>query len=152
MRYPIEAYDRYGYLKPTLWLWGGWFLLARSWVVFAVAGASRDSGADILQYVYPDHTALYIGLATSVPVVLTMWLINLRNGERLWLDRSIQYAKPVTLLVIVGQLVQTLHHIQLDHGAFSWTNAVTLVFLLWFALFVLKSRRVKTCFIAPKID
>ncbi|WP_117235152.1 DUF2919 domain-containing protein [Vibrio maerlii] len=152
MRYSIESYDKYGYLKPTRWLWAGWFFLARAWIVFVVAGASRESGSKILEFVYPDQQLLYVGLATSIPTVILMWIISLRNGERRWIDKLITWAKPITLLVVAAQLLQTIHHIQIDRGAFSWPNAITLVLLAWFALFVGRSHRVKTCFTAPKID
>ncbi|EKO3593173.1 DUF2919 family protein, partial [Vibrio metschnikovii] len=65
MRYPIEHYDRYGYLNASLWLWLGWLFLARAWVVFVVAGVSREHGSTILSFVYPDHDMLYLGLMTG---------------------------------------------------------------------------------------
>ncbi|GAJ75577.1 membrane protein [Vibrio sp. JCM 18905] len=34
----------------------------RSWVVFAMAGVSRDSGSKLLAIVYPDSSTLYLGV------------------------------------------------------------------------------------------
>ncbi|MGO3799245.1 MAG: DUF2919 family protein, partial [Vibrio casei] len=48
MRYAIEEYDKNGYLKPSVWLYLGWLLLAKAWVVFVIAGASRDVGTRLL--------------------------------------------------------------------------------------------------------
>ncbi|MGF1753877.1 DUF2919 domain-containing protein [Vibrio makurazakiensis] len=151
MRYSIEQYDKNGFLKAPMILWLGWLFLAKAWVVFIVAGASRDSGAKILEIVYPDHSMLYLGIAMGLPSIIFMWLIGLRNTERQWVNTIIRWARGVTLLTILGQLSQTAYHVYLDNGAFRWSNAVTLVALLWFALYVYKSRTVRDCFVTPNL-
>ena len=151
MRYPIESYDKHGYLKAPVWLWLGWLFLAKAWVVFVVAGVSRESGAKLLEIIYPDHTTLYIGLVAGIPVMLFSWLIGLRSPERVLICRVIEYGKPVSVVTILGQLALVGYQIYLSRGAFSWSNALTLVGLLWFLLFVMKSRRVRDCFHSPLI-
>ncbi|EKO3579000.1 DUF2919 domain-containing protein [Vibrio metschnikovii] len=146
MRYPIEHYDRYGYLNASLWLWLGWLFLARAWVVFVVAGVSREHGSTILSFVYPDHDMLYLGLVTGLPSLLLMWLIHLRQEQRRLLIAGFRLGRAMTLCVLIIQLVQTVYHVYLDHGAFQWANALTLLILLWFGFYLIRSRRVKACF------
>lgn len=149
MRYAFDQYDQHGFLKAPLLVWMSWLFLAKAWVVFVVAGASRDSGAKILEIVYPDHSMLYLGLVVGVPSILYMWLINLRSPERKWINIIGRGGRGVTLSVIFLQIAQTAYHVYLDKGQFSWPNAITLVLLLWFSIYLWKSRTVKDCFRVP---
>ncbi|WP_391089461.1 DUF2919 family protein [Vibrio sp. NH-UV-68] len=149
MRYAIDQYDKHGFLKAPKLLWLGWLLLAKAWVVFVVAGASRESGSKILAIVYPDHTMLYLGLAMGVPSILLLWLFGLRSPERRWVNHIVAWGKPITLVTALAQLSQSIYHVYLLHGAFSWTNGVVMLLLLWFILYVANSRSVKDSFVAP---
>lgn len=146
MRYAIEQYDKHGFLKAPKLVWLAWLFLAKAWVVFVVAGASRDSGSKILQIVYPDHTMLYLGLAMGIPSILLMWMVSLRSPERLWLNKIVTYGRGITLVTATAQLSQTLYHIYLVHGAFSWANGAVMLLLLWLIIYFVKSRSVKDCF------
>ena len=149
MQYSIEAYDKHGYLKAPVWLWLGWLFLAKAWIVFVIAGVSRESGTKLLEIIYPDHSTLYIGLVAGIPALLMSWLIGLRTPERARICRVIEYGKPISVVMILGHLGLVGYQIYLMSGTFSWSNAATLVGLLWFLLFVLKSRRVRDCFRSP---
>ncbi|MGY3570385.1 DUF2919 domain-containing protein [Vibrio paucivorans] len=149
MRYAIEQYDKHGFLKAPKWLWLGWIFLAKAWVVFVVAGASRDSGSKILSIVYPDHTMLYLGLAMGLPSMVLMWLFSLRNPDRAWLNRVVSWGGGITLATSIAQLIQTLYHVYLDNGAFSWANGATMLLLMWFVLYLTKSRSVSDCLQTP---
>lgn len=146
MRYAIEQYDKHGFLKAPKLVWLAWLFLAKAWVVFVVAGASRDSGSKILQIVYPDHTMLYLGLAMGIPSILLMWMVSLRSPERSWLNNIVAYGRGITLVTATAQLSQTLYHIYLVHGAFSWANGAVMLLLLWLIIYFVKSRSVKDCF------
>lgn len=152
MRYALERYDQHGFLKAPKLIWLGWLFLAKAWIVFVVAGASRDNGTKILTIVYPDHSMLYLGLIMGLPSIILMWLISLRAPERSWLNRIVSMGKPLTLLMVILQFMQTLYHIYLEHGVFNWANASTLLVLLWFGLYLLKSKSVRDCFSIPPID
>ncbi|MEJ3673301.1 DUF2919 domain-containing protein [Vibrio vulnificus] len=151
MRYSIDHYDNQGYLKAPLLLWFGWFFLARAWVVFAGAGASRESGDKILQIVYPDNHTLYLGLLIGIPSVLLMWIMGLRKPGRQWIDKLTNYGRGFTLCLVLGQIVQTAYHVYLEHGEFSWTNGLTLLILLWFGIYLFNSQWVKDCFHVPNL-
>lgn len=146
VRYAIESYDKHGFLKAPKWLWLGWLFLAKAWIVFVVAGASRESGSKILSIVYPDHSMLYLGLAMGVPSILLMWLFGLRSPDREWVNTIVAWGRPLTLLTAIAQFVQTMYHVYLSHGAFTWANGVILLLLLWFMLYIGNSRSVKDSF------
>ncbi|MGR5093634.1 DUF2919 domain-containing protein [Vibrio maritimus] len=149
MRYGIEQYDQHGLLKTPVLLWVGWAFLIRAWVVFVVAGASRQEGSTILQYVYPNHTMLYLGLAMGLPIVVGMWLVGLRKSDSTKTNFIVSQLKPVTLLIVMLQLGHTVYLVDLQHWQFTWTNAVTLVSLIWFAIYLLNSRRVADSLALP---
>lgn len=148
MQYPIEHYDHYGYLKPSLWLWFGWLFLARAWLIFIIAGVSREQGEVILTFIYPDRHQLYWGLVVGLPSIVLMWLVHLRQEQRHSLLAFFQLGYVITLLTVMTQLIHTLHSVYLEHGAFNWLNAFTLVILLWLGWYLLRSRRVRACFYA----
>lgn len=125
--------------------------MAKAWVVFVVAGASRESGSKILTIVYPDHSMLYLGLVMGLPSIALMWLISLRSPERKWVNWIVSWGKPVTLLTVASQFSQSLYHVYLEHGAFSWVNGMTLVILLWFGIYVLQSRSVRDSLKTPAL-
>lgn len=149
MRYAIEQYDTHGYLKAPVWLWLGWLFLARAWIVFVIAGVSRDSGTQILSLIYPGNQTLYLGMAAGVPSVVLMWLIGLRHPKRRKVNVLFGAGRWLTLLTAATQFVQTGYHVYLQHGAFYWTNALTLLILFWFSLYVYYSRGVRDCFRSP---
>ncbi len=150
MRYGFEQYNQHGYLKTPILLWLGWLFLTRAWVVFVVAGASRQEGSNILQWVYPDHQMLYIGLGMGLPIVISMWLIGLRKPEYSLLDKVVKHFRAVTLFVILGQTAHTLYIVKQQYWQFTWTNALTLVLLTWFCIYLVNSRYVLDCLATQK--
>lgn len=126
--------------------------MAKAWVVFVVAGASRESGSKILNIVYPDHSMLYLGLAMGVPSIMLMWLISLRSPERKWVNWIVKWGKGITLLTVLLQFSQGVYHVYLEQGAFSWANGVTMLVLLWFGLYTYQSRSVKDTFKNPAVN
>lgn len=151
MRYSVEQHDKNGFLKAPIWLWLGWLFLAKAWIVFVVAGASRESGAKILGIVYPDQTTLYIGLAMGVPSIIFMWFVGLRNVERHWINRIVSWGRVITLMTVSAQFALTFYHVHLEHGAFSWANGLTLMLLLWLAIYLVKSRSVRDSLRVPTL-
>ncbi|MDN3610682.1 DUF2919 domain-containing protein [Vibrio ostreicida] len=146
MRYAIEQYDKHGFLKAPKCLLLGWLFMAKAWVVFVVAGLSRSTGNTIINIIYPDYSMLYLGLAMGLPSVVLMWMISMRSPERKWLVRIFSWGKWITLSIAAAQLSQTLYHVYLHHGAFSWPNALTLLLILWFMMYIYTSRSVRDCF------
>jgi len=152
VRYAIEQYDKHGFLKAPKLLWFSWLFLAKAWIVFVVAGASRESGSKILSIVYPDHTMLYLGLAMGVPSIALMWLVNLRSPERHWVNRIVAWGRSITLVTATLQLSQTMYHVYLVHGAFSWANGAVMLLLLWLIIYIARSRSVRDSFHNPPMQ
>lgn len=119
MRYSIEQYDSQGFLKAPIWLWLGWLFLNRAWVMFVMAGVSREQGSHLLSLIYPDHSLLYVGLAMGAPALALMWLITLRSSQRQWVNQIVAQGRAISLFVVIGQFVQTAFHVYLQQGLFT---------------------------------
>ncbi|CAM2748170.1 DUF2919 domain-containing protein [Vibrio mytili] len=152
VRYSFDQYDTHGFLKAPVMVWLGWMFLARSWVVFAMAGVSRDSGSKILAIAYPDSSTLYLGLSMGIPSLLLMWFMGLRHPDRPKINSLTKYGREVTLILSGVQLVQTMYHVYLEHGVFNWANALTITLLTWFIIYLLNGRWVKDCFNVPHFE
>lgn len=152
MRYSIEDYDGEGFLKAPKWLWLGWLFLAKAWIVFIVAGASRDVGSRLLEIIYPVHSTLYIGLAVGLPAIVLLWSIGLRKPQRKWLCLLLSYGKWITLCTILVQILLAGYQVYLENSRFSWANGITLLGLTWFLIYVVKSKRVRDCFRSPLLE
>ncbi|MCS2170703.1 DUF2919 domain-containing protein [Scandinavium sp. TWS1a] len=80
-----SAYDGHGRLRLPFVFWCVLLLQARAWVVFVMAGASRQQGGTLLDLFYPDHDNFWIGLLPGVPAVLAFLLSGRRHQlPRLW--------------------------------------------------------------------
>ncbi|MGY0614033.1 DUF2919 domain-containing protein [Vibrio sp. FJH11] len=152
MRYAIDQYDAHGFLKAPFLVWLGWMFLARSWVVFAMAGVSRESGSKLLSIVYPDSSTLYLGLLVGIPSLLFMWLMGLRQPDRKWVNKIMRFGREMTLILCGIQLAQTMYHVYLEHGVFNWANALTITLLTWFMIYLVNGRWVKDCFNVPQFE
>ena len=91
-------FDAHGRLRLPFLFWCVLLLQARTWVLFLMAGASRQQGDALLNLFYPDHDAFWLGLLPGVPAVLAFLL----SGRR--------FAFPVVWrwlrgLLILAQLV-----------------------------------------------
>ena len=79
-------FDAHGRLRLPLLFWCVLLLQARTWVLFLMAGASRQQGDAILNLFYPDHERFWLGLLPGVPAVLAFLLSGYRQRlPRLWL-------------------------------------------------------------------
>ncbi|MGF1763647.1 DUF2919 domain-containing protein [Aliivibrio kagoshimensis] len=146
LSFSFDSYDEHGSVKPPIWLWAGWFLLSRAWVVFIMAGASRDKGAELLALFYPNHDVFYVGLALGFPAVLLMWLQGVKNKQYAFIDRIWRFGRGITLIILLIDIVMVINPLLLNHGRFHWATAVTLLLQGWFLLFLYRSKRVKATF------
>ena len=58
-------YDGHGHLRLPFLFWLVLLLQARTWVLFVIAGSSREQGTALLNLFYPDH-AFMAGIATAI--------------------------------------------------------------------------------------
>ncbi|CAH6828585.1 hypothetical protein VCHA34P131_50071 [Vibrio chagasii] len=82
----------------------------------------------------------------SVPSLLLMWLFGLRSPDRKRLNKVVSWGRWATMAAIVGQGSHTIYLIYLDNGWFRWSNGLTLLLLLWFALYLTNSHTARDCF------
>jgi hypothetical protein len=71
-------YDAHGRLRLPVLFWCLLLLQARTWVLFVIAGSSREQGNTLLNLFYPDHDAFWLGLLPGVPAVLAFLLSGRR--------------------------------------------------------------------------
>ena len=57
--HPVH-YDAHGRLRLPLLFWLVLLLQARTWVLFVIAGASREQGTALLNLFYPDHDNFWL--------------------------------------------------------------------------------------------
>ncbi|MDY1035985.1 DUF2919 domain-containing protein [Lelliottia sp. CFBP8978] len=72
-------YDNQGRVRLPFLFWCVLLLQARTWVLFVVAGASRDQGSTLLALFYPDHDNFWLGLIPGVPAVLAFLFSGRRH-------------------------------------------------------------------------
>ena len=78
-------YDAQGRVRLPFLFWCVLLLQARTWVLFVLAGASRDQGSALLNVFYPDHDNFWLGLLPGVPAVLAFLLSGRRQHfPRVW--------------------------------------------------------------------
>ncbi|HFZ8995740.1 TPA: DUF2919 domain-containing protein [Citrobacter freundii] len=90
-------YDGEGRLRLPFLFWCVLLLQARTWVLFIIAGASREQGGALLTLFYPDHDNFWLGLLPGIPAVLAFLLSGRRSRfPRLW--------RALRMLLIVAQI------------------------------------------------
>ena len=75
-------FDAHGRLRLPFLFWCVLLLQARTWVLFLMAGASRQQGDAILNLFYPDHDRFWLGLLPGVPAVLAFLLAAIVSACR----------------------------------------------------------------------
>jgi hypothetical protein len=138
-------YDNHGHLRLPFLFWLVLLLQARTWVLFVIAGSSREQGTALLNLFYPDHDNFWLGLLPGIPAVLAFLLSGRRyTFSRLW--------HALRLLLIVAQMALLCWQPVLWFNG-SPVNGVGLalvvadiVALLW----LLTNRRMRACFALEK--
>ncbi len=78
-----------------------------------------------------------------------MWLITLRSSQRQWVNQIVAQGRAISLFFVIAQFVQTAFHVYLQLG-FHRANALTLLLLLWFGIYLVQSRHVRDSLNAPR--
>ena len=94
---PVD-FDAHGRLRLPFLFWCLLLLQARTWVLFLLAGASRDQGDVLLNLFYPDHSLFWTGLLPGVTAVFAFLL----SGRRHVYPRVWRVLRPV---LIVAQVI-----------------------------------------------
>lgn len=149
--YSVDDYDKNGFLKPSIWLCLSWLFLAKAWIVFIIASASRTMSAKLLSLIYPVTDSFYLGLIVGLPIVILAWTISLRTPDRQWLNKVLSFGRSYTAFIALAQLVITLYHLSQTQWLFNWSDALTLLGSVWLLMYVSRSQRVKDTFAIPNV-
>ncbi|WP_394210793.1 DUF2919 domain-containing protein [Enterovibrio calviensis] len=144
-----DYFDKHGNAKPNLLFWLSCVFLARAWLVFVIAGVSREQGQDLLALFYPSHDALYIGLGVGFPAVVLMLLAGNLHRYPAFFDRIWFWGKAFLITAFFSDLILQIKHLMMLHWRFHWSSAVTLLIALWLVIYLFKSRRTQFLFKAP---
>ncbi len=138
-------YDGHGHLRLPFLFWFVLLLQARTWVLFVIAGTSREQGTALLNLFYPDHDSFWLGLLPGIPAVLAFLLSGRRyTFPRLW--------QALRLLLVIAQVVLLCWQPVLwfngtpVNGAGLALVVADIVALLW----LLTNRRMRACFALEK--
>ena len=133
-------YDAQGRVRLPFLFWCVLLLQARTWVLFIMAGASRQQGDVLLNLFYPDHDNFWLGLLPGIPAVLAFIVSGQRQRfPRLWplmrwllvLSQTLLLWQPLLWLSGESPSMLTISLLVADLYAFWW---------------LLASRRLKACF------
>lgn len=143
MKYLPDDYDAKGQLRLPFLFWPILLLLARTWLLLVMAGASRQQGNDLLGLFYPDRQTFWLGLALGAPALIGLLLTGYRaRWPRLW-----QAWRWVLVLSLAINLAwQGMAFVSGDLLASPWPLLLTLfdgLALLW----LLVNARLRDCFL-----
>lgn len=135
-------FDAHGRLRLPFLFWCVLLLQARTWVLFIMAGASRQQGDALLNLFYPDHDNFWLGLLPGIPAVLAFIV----SGQR---QRFPRLRPLMRWLLVLSQALLLLWQPLLWLGGESpsmLTIGLLLIDLYAF-WWLLASRRLKACFL-----
>ena len=105
----LVHYDAHGRLRLPLLFWLVLLLQARTWVLFVIAGASREQGTALLNLFYPDHDNFWLGLIPGIPAVLAFLLSGRRASfPRIWHVLYFLLLEKVGLISVAHQAILCL--------------------------------------------
>jgi len=142
LKYSPDDYDARGQLRLPLVFWAILLLQARTWVLFVMAGASRQQGTALLELFYPDTQAVWLGIGLGVPAAAGLLLTGYRQRfPRLWQTwRWVLIATLGMMLILQGRLLW-----QQDAQTSPLVLLVSLLDVLALML-LLCYRRLRDCF------
>lgn len=142
MLFTPDDYDGKGQLRLPPLFWLILLLQARTWVLFIMAGASRQQGADLLALFYPDRNIFWLGMALGVPAAAGLLLTGYRQRwPALW--QAWRWVLCATLLL---SLTLTLWQSAREGDFSSFALWLPALFDLLALLWLLWNRRLRACF------
>ncbi len=140
-----QEFNEQGHRKVPIWLWLLWIFSAKGWIIFVMAGASRQQGSDLLTLFYPDHQALYLAMAMGTPALIWMWLAGIRDRYQ-WSHWCWQQGRWIMFIMYFSELIRQSWHVWQTQGAFAWSMALSLLCCLWGLLYLWRSHQVARLF------
>ena len=138
-------YDAHGRLRLPFLFWCVLLLQARTWVLFVIAGSSREQGNTLLILFYPDPDAFWLGLLPGVPAVLAFLLSGRRFAFPVLWHRLRGLLILAQLALLCWQPVMWLAGDPLNGVGLALLVA-DIVALIW----LLTNQRLRACFSLEK--
>ncbi|WP_097325029.1 DUF2919 domain-containing protein [Escherichia coli] len=138
--HPVH-YDAHGRLRLPLLFWLVLLLQARTWVLFVIAGASREQGTALLNLFYHDHDNFWLGLIPGIPAVLAFLLSGRRASfPRTW--------RVLYFLLLLAQVVLLCWQpwLWLNGESVSGFGLALVVADIVALIWLLTNRRLRACF------
>jgi len=137
-----DDYNNHGMLRLPLWFWTILILQARTWLIFILAGASRQEGNELLALFYPDQHAFWYGMLLGLPPAL----IFVMSGRRHLIPRIWQAGYWLLLAgMFVAFALQALGLWQTS-GSLSVVDIILALLDAGALAYWLLSRRLRACF------
>lgn len=95
-------------------------LLSRTWLLFIIAAASRQTGSSILEIFYPQRPLFYAGLIIGLLPLSRLIL------AKLWGKVSLNIQRAVIVIVVLADLALQQHIMASLHWEFHPMHALTL--------------------------
>ncbi|MBW7983533.1 DUF2919 domain-containing protein [Enterobacillus tribolii] len=131
--YSPEDYDVHGVLRLPWTFWLVLILLAKTWLLFVAAGASRQQGEELLMLFYPDRGLFWLGMLLGLPAALGFILSGYRQRwPRVWQGwRWVLIASVLAQIALQGMLIrQAGSDLPWMTGAFLLLDIAALAYLL----------------------
>ncbi|STH36836.1 inner membrane protein [Escherichia coli] len=112
-----------------------------TWVLFVIAGASREQGTALLNLFYPDHDNFWLGLIPGIPAVLAFLL----SGRRATFPRT---WRVLYFLLLLAQVVLLCWQpwLWLNGESVSGFGLALVVADIVALIWLLTNRRLRACF------
>lgn len=134
-------YNSYGQLRLPVFFWLVLFLQARTWVLFILAGASREQGEALLRLFYPDSETFWFELLPGLPAVIAFLLAGRRvHWPRLW------SAWRWVLIVAQGGLLLWQIALVFTEDSLSGVTLALMVIDIVALVWLLTNPRLRACF------
>ncbi|WP_026042603.1 DUF2919 domain-containing protein [Pantoea sp. A4] len=144
LKYHPDEYDLRGQLRLPLLFWLVLLLQARTWLIFIMAGASRQQGDALLSLFYPDPQAFWLGLVLGIPALAALLLTGYRQRwPRVW-----QCWRSVLIVALLLASVSQAWQMQ-QVGLASPLPLLFTLFDLLCLWWLWRSPRLRDCFLPP---
>ncbi|MGL5007221.1 MAG: DUF2919 domain-containing protein [Plesiomonas sp.] len=146
--YHPNEYDNHGQLRLPWLFWVIVVLQAKTWALFIIAGASRETGNALLTLFYPSIDDFWFGMSLGLPAVFLFLLAGRRqNWPKIW-----QMSRFLLPCMLFGDLLMLLKQAIFKPADFALPNATLLMLTVWALAYVLRSKRLAAAFTQQKTD
>lgn len=140
--YHPDEYDNHGQLRLPWLFWTIVVLQAKTWALFIIAGASRETGNTLLTLFYPSIDDFWFGMSLGLPAVFLFLVAGRRHHwPKVW-----QMSRFLLPSMLLGDLLMLSKQAITKPADFALPNATLLMITVWALIYVLRSKRLAAAF------